>query len=345
MKNAFYFLLLISISFTTSATKDKFASILQQFVELNDAMGVQKEDVGVIIAQVKNTLDAGSKQFTNFFRSIESHCTSASASLSSTLKGLDSNVNEAKTNLNNWNKNVALALKDQKDAQAQISQGRVQLSGLDKRISKITMDYKVFVSEADKKSNVVKILRDIITDELYNKTPGALVQVAKFQQKLSELKDLLNNNSDSLYSPMISVLLDLATEQNFSDQSVLKKILQNLNNLDAALKAFRLKQENSLTFEVSSIRRLIRNVKGRVRAYRRMRAQAVSKKIDASHYINFYTHEISHFIAEKGRKNAEHTMFKNLCAFERKVHSSGNQSFHSLKGTASTLFSNVQQLK
>ena len=54
------------------------------------------------------------------------------------------------------------------------------------------MDYKVFVSEADKKSNVVKILRDIITDELYNKTPGALVQVAKFQQKLSELKDLLN---------------------------------------------------------------------------------------------------------------------------------------------------------
>ena len=117
MKNAFYFLLLISISFTTSATKDKFASILQQFVELNDAMGVQKEDVGVIIAQVKNTLDAGSKQFTNFFRSIESHCTSASASLSSTLKGLNSNVNEAKTNLNNWNKNVALAVKDQKDSE------------------------------------------------------------------------------------------------------------------------------------------------------------------------------------------------------------------------------------
>lgn len=329
------------ISFGTCATKDKFGNILQQFVELNDAMGVQKEDVGVIIAQVKNTLDAGSSQFTNFFKSIESHCTSASAKLNSALKGLQSNVNDARLNLNNWNKNAAAAVRDQKDAQAQIGVGRTQLAGLNKRIAKITMDYKVFASEADKKLNVIKILRDIITDELVNKTPGALVQVQKFQQKLSELKDLLNNNSDSLYSPMVSVLLDLATEQNFTDQTVLKKILENLNNLNKAMKAFRTRQERALNSEVASIRTQVRNVKGRIRAYRRMRAQAVSKKIDATHYISFYTHEIAHFTAENGRKNAEHTMFKNLCAFERTVHKSGNASFHSLKNTAGLLFSRL----
>lgn len=345
MQNALFFVLFIMSSFCTCSTKDKFASILQQFVELNDAMGVQKEDVGVIIAQVKNTLDGGARQFTSFFSAIETHCASATAKLSSSMKSLDSNVNDAKSNLNNWSKNVGAAIRDQKDAQVNIGKGRAQLVGLNKRTAKITMDYQVYVTEADRKTNVVKVLRDIITDELFNKTPGSLVQITKFHEKLTELKELLNNNSDSLYSPMISVLLDLATEQNFSDQTVLKKILQNLNNLDKALKDFRAKQENSLESEINSIRKQITNVKGRVRAYRRMSAQAVSKKIDASHYISFYTHEITHFTTEKGRKNGEHIMFKKLCSFERKVHKAGNQAFHSLKSTTSVLFNNVQRLK
>jgi uncharacterized protein YdcH (DUF465 family) len=307
-------------------------------------MGVQKEDVGVIIAQVKNTLEGGAKQYTNFFRTVETQCASASARLNSAIKGLDSNISDAGSNLNNWTKNSASATADQKDAQGNIAKGRVQLNGLRQRISKITMDFKVYASEADKKLNVVKVLRDIITDELFNRTPGALVQVTKFQDKLNELKELLNNNSDSLYSPMISVLLDLATEQNFSDQAVLKKILQNLNNLDKALKDFRAKSESSLDAEVANIRKQLKNVKGRIRAYRRMRAQAISKKIDATHYISFYTHEISHFNAEKGRKYTELNMFKKLCDFQKKNHNQGKQNFTKLRSIASLLFNNIQKL-
>jgi septal ring factor EnvC (AmiA/AmiB activator) len=320
-------------------------NILNQFVELNNAMGVQKEDVGVIIANVRNTLRSGARSYKTFFSAVETQCASALSKVKAGINNSQQNINDALSNINNWKKNAAAAKSDVKDAQANIAKGRSQLSGLRARISKQAIDYKVYAVEADKKLNVVKVLRDIISDELLNRTPGALVQVNKFHEKLNELKNLLNNNSDSLYSPMISVLLDLATEQNFSDQSVLRKILQNLNNLDRALRDFRAKQEAGLNSEIASLRKQIRNVRGRIAAYRRMRQQAVSKQIDAQHYIAFYTHEVTHFNSEKGRQANNLNLFKKLCDFERKVHATGVATNKRFKAQVLPyLFTSVQKL-
>jgi len=307
-------------------------------------LGAEKADAALIVAQVRDAVVSGKKDFANFFRAVETHCTNAVANIKRTITELVSSVNDATSSKNTWTKNLATATADAKDARANIVKARGQLVSLRKRIAKLTMDYRVYAEEADKKINVVKVLRDIITDELFNKAPGALVQVNKFQEKLSELKGLLNNNSDSLYSPIISVLLDLATEQNFSDQGVLRKILQNLNSLDKALKEFRLKQEKSLDVELKNIRNQIKNIKQRIRAYRRMKSQAVSKRIDASHYISFFTHEIAHFAAEKGRKEAELHLFKKLCDFERRMHKKGVAAYKWLKAAAKATFARLQRL-
>jgi len=242
-------------------------------------------------------------------------------------------------------KNLNSAQSDVKDAQANIVKGRTQLGQLRSRISKLLLDYQVYATESDKKLNVVKVLRDIITDELLNRSPSALVQVNKFQEKLAELKSLLNNNSDSLYSPMIGVLLDLATEQNFSDQTVLRKILQNLNNLDAALRNFRTKQESSLNTEVGSLRKQTRNVKSRIRAYHRMKQQAYSKVLDATNYINFYRHEQTHFTSEQGRQTNELNLFEKLCLFQKKIHTTSVATFRQFRSQVlPSLFNNVQRL-
>jgi len=192
----------------------------------------------------------------------------------------------------------------------------------------------------------VKVLRDIISDELFNRGPKAFVQVNKFQQKLAELKDMLNSNSDSLYSPIISVLLDLATEQNFADQGILKKILENLRNLDKALKDFRTKQEKGLDAELLNLKKQVKNVKQRIRAYRRMSHQASSKAIDARHYIVFYTHEIKHFNAEKKRMEEAKNFFNKLCDFQKAVHKKNVATIKKFeKVTIPYLFSSAQKLK
>jgi len=315
-----YCLALIMIAFCYCSAKSDFASIVHQFVELNDAMGVPREGASLQISRIRTALKKEAKVHKEFFRTLNTHCASAHAKLQGAINAAKSAINDAKSNINNWTKNRTNAVKDQKDAAANIKKGRSQLVALRKRISKITMDYRVSATEADKKLNVVKVLRDIISDELFNKVPGALVQVSKFTEKLNELKNMLNNNSDSLYSPIISVLLDLATEQNFADQGVLRKILQNLNNLDKALRDFRAKQEKGLDAEMKSLRKQVKNVRQRIRAYRRMRPQAHSKALDAGHYIGYYTHEVQHFTAESKRMSAAKLLFTKLCAFQKLVH-------------------------
>jgi chromosome segregation ATPase len=308
-------------------------------------MGVQREDVGVIIASVRNTIDQGAKSYKTFSRTLESQCASGVSKIKSSITSLTNSINEAVTNINNWQKNLNAAQSDVKDAQANIVKGRTQLGQLRSRISKLLLDYQVYASESDKKLNVVKVLRDIITDELLNRSPSALVQVNKFQEKLAELKSLLNNHSDSLYSPMVGVLLDLATSQNFSDQAVLRKILQNLNNLDAALRNFRNKQESSLNSEVASLKKQTSNVKSRIRAYHRMKQQSYSKVLDATNYINFYRQEQNHFNAELGRQNDELNLFTKLCSFERNIHKSAVATYNEFRTQVlSSVFNKVQAL-
>jgi hypothetical protein len=345
MKNVIYFLSLILIACCYCSAKNDYENIIHQFVELNESMGAAKEDVGVMLANVKATLDKSKKAAANFFRTIETHCASGVARLNAAIKANTDAVTDATSNVNTWGKNLAAAVKDRKDAKSEIAKGRAQLKGLRKRIAKLAMDYRVFAEEADKKLTVVKVLRDIITDELFNRAPGALVQVNKFQQKLSELKEMLNNNSDSLYSPIISVLLDLATEQNFADQGILRKILDNLKNLHKALVDFRTKQEKSLDAEMVTLKKQIKNVKHRIRAYRRMSHQAASKAIDARHYIAFYKHEIAHFTAEAGRMGKAKSFFVKLCDFEKKVHKAAKAHNKRLRSVVlPKLFGSVQTL-
>jgi len=89
----------------------------------------------------------------------------------------------------------------------------------------------------------------------------------------------------------------------------------------------------------------MRNVKSRIGTYYKMQAQANSKRIDASNYIAFYNHEISHYSAEKNRIQDELTLFNKLCKFERKVGNEGKSSFSSMKNTVNVLFDRYQQLK
>jgi len=338
--------LILIASCYCSANTD-YKNVLHQFVELNDQMGTPKESVGVLIANVQSALDKSAKASKGFFRTVETHCASALGHLNTAIKNNADAITSATSNLNTWKDNLAVATKDRKDARSEIVKARVQKKALRKRITKLAMDYRVYATEADRKLTVIKVLRDIISDELYNKAPGAsLVQINKFQGKLNELKELLNNNSDSLYSPIVTVLLDLATEQNFADQGVLKKILQNLTNLDKALKDFREKQEKSLDAEIETVKKQVKNVRQRIRAYRRMANQAASKEIDARHYIAFYQHEIQHFTSEKDRITDAKNMFTKLCDFEKSVHKRAKAAFLKFKKVIIPyLFASAQKLQ
>jgi peptidoglycan hydrolase CwlO-like protein len=314
-KNAFYVLFLIVIVYVNCSGR-RLEKLLDDFVELEK---IQKKapTPGVLLAQIRNAFENQSKANKDFHRTLKTHCTSANTKIQNSINSLTQAITESQNNLNNHKNQLTKSQTSAKDAAGNIKTARAQYKDLQKRLDKTLLDYKVVAQEANQKLSVVKLLRDIISDELLNNAPGSFVQLNKFQEKLNELKGMLNNNNDSIYAPIVSVLLDLATEQNFSNQSILKQILVNINNLDKALKEFRKRQEAGLDTETKSIRAQMKNTVARIQAYSKMRAQARSNALDAQHYIKFYTHEIEHFNAEKGRKTEEQKMFTKLCTFQK----------------------------
>lgn len=188
------------------------------------------------------------------------------------------------------------------------------------------------------------MLNDIITDELIN--PGQFVQVNKFQEKLAELRTMLNSDSDSLYSPLVGVLVELATEENFADKDILQNILKNINNLKTSLNDFRAKRQAELDSNMKNMKAETSNLAKIKGAYENMRNQSISKRIDATHYINFYTHEIGHFNAEKGRKNEEKQLVDKICSAQKGYYNQDKQSLADFKNKlVPYLLEQIQKLR
>jgi len=125
----------------------------------------------------------------------------------------------------------------------------------------------------------------------------------------------------------------------------LKQILANLKNLDKSLQEFRAKQEKALDAENDNLKGQMINTGKRINSYAKMKALAASKAIEASHYMKFLQHEITHFNAEKGRKEKEQKMFAKLCDFQKKVHKKEKQAFtHFMKTIAPYLFNKLEKL-
>jgi hypothetical protein len=322
---------MLLLTFTLCSTS-QYSNIISQFIELNNELGNPREDVGVIISSVRNVINEQEKRDEGFFNELSQNCNGSTAAVNNGLTKLANDINESTKSLNEWKATLAGTQGEITKAANDIKATAAKFQQAKQRINKDLLDFKVLATETDQKLNVVKTLRDIITDELLNNKSGhSFVQLNKFTTKLAELKEMLNNDNDSLYSPLVSVLLTLASEQNFSDQGILKKILENINNLEHNLTEFRKARENGLNSELKTERANLNNL-GRIKnAYENLRAQSFSKRIDAQHYIHFYTNEIAHFNAERTRKTEELHLVQKICAFEKTVHNHDRQELQAFK--------------
>jgi len=335
--------MVLLLTFTLCSTS-QYSNIINQFIELNNELGNPREDVGVIIANVKNVITDEEKQEASNFNELSQLCNSAETLVNTSITKLGNDVNESTKNLNEWKGVLESSTVQVKRTEVNISETARKVVEGQNRIEQLLEEFKVLATETDQKLNVVKSLRDIITDELLNHNGApSFVQLNKFTDKLNELKSMLNSENDSLYSPLVSVLLTLASEQNFSDQGILKKILQNINNLESNLKQFRAAKEESLNAELKNMRSSNVNL-GRIKnAYNNMRTQSLSRQIDAQHYIQFYTNEINHFNAEKNRKTDELELVRKICNYERTAHLSASRDLQDFKSKVVPLI--VEQIQ
>jgi hypothetical protein len=319
---------------------------MNEFVELNDEIGVPRANLGVAVANARNSIDAVLKQEKKHWNQLKTHCVGGNARFLKLIKKIQNALTASSHGTNKAKASLTKLRRRNRNNAIDLQKARASLQEISKRREKVILDYKVYEEEADKKIVVVKALTDIVTDELFNKSPSSLVQVNEFSTKLKELKDLLSNSKDSIYSPIISTLLELSTsETNFSDQAILHKIHRTLISLAKSLASFRKKQEDSFHNDLKVLGVQSQNTRSRVRVLKRIIALNASSILRNQHLIGFYEHETRHLNSEHLRLKQNQHLFGKICGYQERVHrrlKANSKAFR--KSVIPFLFNDLQKL-
>ena len=93
------FMIVLAVS---SCSNSLHSNLINQFVELNNKLGNPAEDVGVVIANVKNVINDEEKKNAEHFAFLLSNCLNAGGSVSAAVKTLDNEITESTNQLNTW---------------------------------------------------------------------------------------------------------------------------------------------------------------------------------------------------------------------------------------------------
>jgi len=201
----------------------------------------------------------------------------------------------------------------------QVADAKKALDLLKKQIKQEIKNIKEFGSEAEGKLVIIKTLRDIITDELLadaNTRASSFVQLQTFNDKLHELKALLENSHDTMYSGLVTTLLALAEAKGFSDQKILKQILDVLKKLETSLLAFRKKQDTEGQNNIKNLKTQAKEKVNQIKSLAKLITTNKSNQIDNDTIIKSSAKSVKMLDAEVARKSGESGFWNKLCLYQ-----------------------------
>jgi chromosome segregation ATPase len=307
-----------------------FQEIMDDFVEVHEAAG-QQVDMGLVLSDVKITLQASQKKYQEFLSSFLLSCNNARAKVNTFVTSLTNARNEAQNQITNyWANQLSKGRAGVKEAQTNKQQIAARLTNVQNQMTQIVVDYQAGVAETDNKLGVVKQLRDMIEDELMN--PGkSFIQIEKFNDKLATLQALIKKSGDSLYTPIIETLVQLASEQNFSDQKILQAILKNLKALETNLLQFKGERETAMNTTLKNLRAQEENLNGQSQDYNHLEQRYASNIHEAEQNTSLLQTEVSNLNTEIARKQSELENITHLCNTENDLFKSGSQRMQLIK--------------
>jgi len=204
----------------------------------------------------------------------------------------------------------------------QIDEAKAELERRNAEIDQAVHDYTQYGVEAEQKLITIKFLKDIIEDELVSHSAGdtSFVQLKTFNDKMKELKGMLEKSHDSKFAPLVTTLLTLAEQRGFSDQNLLNQILNTLDKLANSIREFRHNQEKTgkkliddardqAAHKHEEITTLSKNLEETLSQLRN--AQTVGKKLQGEHAL---------LDREIQRKKGELVFWDDIIAYQHQLH-------------------------
>jgi uncharacterized membrane-anchored protein YhcB (DUF1043 family) len=308
------------MAFCSNSRINSYDAVIDQLVQLNQAAGKDKNDISILISQVSGSTKDANARFDDFSKGLDIKCKTGNTLLNEYLKKVQADRLDYETKIINAKKDNELKQTDVSKYNKQIEEANAELETLKKQIATEYQNFRTHGAEAEQKLLIIKTLRDIITDELVAPVKGSsFIQLQTFNDKVKELKTLLDKSSDSTYSPLVSTLLSLAQAKGFTDQKILSQILDVLSKLDANLRQFRDSQNNAGKDHIQNLKEQSKNKVIQITSLRVLLGNDSNVISDNLNLISSSQKDIEHIDREVLRKTEELQYWTKLCDNQREV--------------------------
>ena len=354
MNKTFLFVTLLFVtSYCIENKADSMNQIVEELVELNKQVAAPADKINAVVSQIINAATDSNTAFNAFYSGVKRNCDSGRTMINDFVAKLQGDKVAISAGVSESQSNIAKALKNAQGYEADIKKAKESLKNAHKRAAQEQREYERTVQESHSKLIVVKHLRNIINDELVNaqqrKSQGKgkkamLLQVQTVTEKLTELKGLLEKSNDNMFAVVVSSLLQTVTEDNFSDQGTLHKILNAVRKISENVKAWQKKAADSNKSLRATHKKQMDSQLASLRALGKLLVEARSDKTNNERNIqelNGHTLVLENALK---RKQRELQFFGNVCQSHDQVAKQWNEMYANGSAKLKTLSSKILNL-
>lgn len=316
-KSAFFLAVLVTIAFCSSSKAVSYDSVLNKLVQLNQAIGKDKSDIALLISQVSQAVKEEGEKFDSFISGMNQSCGAGEKLLDGFIGKLEGDKTSAQAASVKADQDNKAITSEREKHTSDLAAAKDDLDKLKAQIAKTVENFKVEGAEAEEKLVVIKVLKDIITDELLaSEHVTSFVQLHTFNDKLRQLNSLMIKSKDTTYTPLVATLLQLAQVHGFADQKILGQIMNVLTKLEGNLKEFRKKQNTDGKANIESLKARAEEKIKQIRSIAIMVAEGDSEYLDNENISKNAAQEIDAVDREIERKQLEMRFWKKICDFQ-----------------------------
>jgi chromosome segregation ATPase len=223
------------------------SQLVEEFLELKNLIKAPQPSVQSLVAEIVSSAE-NTSSYKADFATITDNCKTLLDLINAYIKNLKGDILAEEAARNEASTKIGKSNKEKEKLSQQITKAQGEFQKLIKKAVADRHHYEQTKIEIEEKLNIVKRLRDIVTDELVNEeskastTKKSFIQIKTFNDILAELKSKVEKMEDkTLFAPLVDALVSLATSQHFSDQKILKKNLRCIRQIREQLKKIRCK--------------------------------------------------------------------------------------------------------
>jgi len=285
-------------------------------MQIQQDLELPTTEIATRIAPIQQALEDTAAKFSDFYNAQATSCNSGKSQMSDFIGKLQNDKVAIGAEENKYHTEFESRGAALESEQSSLRAYQAELHEIEEEIKKEIENLRIYGIEAEEKLVLLKYLRDIIIDELM-KEPAAqsFIQLKVFNDKMRQLKVLLEKSHDSKYAPLVTSLLTVLETRGFSDQGILQNILNVLSKLQENLLAFREKQESNGKQNIENIKERGKNKVIDIKQTAHHIAESRSIVANAEHQIRRLGKEQELLDHEIQRKNHELSFWSELCHY------------------------------